>query len=194
MWARRRVWRRRRPVPGNRKPRRNGQDRRVLRGRRQEGQTGRKALSARERSKPLKGKPQGRYRYETRPEGRWTEEDVRRPRKPGDVAQPGEVSPVQVAVPELMRRRATNPMGGPPRTTASFGQLRSGQARESKTLDARSTAREECSSREWRAGRMIRKPRGAGLSFKLDPSSGRERSTNTAQVIRQETLESSPTR
>jgi hypothetical protein len=60
----------------------------------------------RRRSKPLKGKAQGRFRCETEPEGSREEQDVKRLRKPEGVAQPGEVNPVWVASRYLMRRRA----------------------------------------------------------------------------------------
>jgi hypothetical protein len=60
----------------------------------------------RRRSKPLKGKAHGRYRYEIGPEGLRKERDARRLRKPEGVAQPGEANPVQVAFRSFMRRRA----------------------------------------------------------------------------------------
>lgn len=66
----------------------------------------------RERSKPLKGKAQGRHRRETKPEGLREEEDVKRLRKPEGVAQPGEANPAQVASRCLMRRRAGEPQEG----------------------------------------------------------------------------------
>jgi hypothetical protein len=40
------------------------------------------------------------------------EQDVKRLRKPEDVAQPGQVNPVLVAVRTLKRREAVNPMEG----------------------------------------------------------------------------------
>jgi hypothetical protein len=49
------------------------------------------------KGKPLKAKTQGRFRYETGPERLWSEQDIRRLRKPEGVAQPGEVYPVLVA-------------------------------------------------------------------------------------------------
>jgi hypothetical protein len=66
----------------------------------------------RRRSKPLKGKAQGRYRCETKPGGPRKERDARRLRKPVGVAQPGEANPVWVAFRSLMRRRATKPYEG----------------------------------------------------------------------------------
>jgi hypothetical protein len=47
----------------------------------------------RERSKPLKGKAQGRHRRETKPEGLREERNVRRLRKSEGVAQSGEANP-----------------------------------------------------------------------------------------------------
>jgi hypothetical protein len=58
---------------------------------------------------PLKGEPQERSRYETRPAGSRGERSVRRPSKPEDAAQPGVVSPVQVAPRHLMRCRGERP-------------------------------------------------------------------------------------
>ena len=58
---------------------------------------------------PLKGEPQERRRYETRPAGSRGERSVKRPRKPEDAAQPGQVSPVQVAPRHLMRCRGEEP-------------------------------------------------------------------------------------
>jgi hypothetical protein len=46
------------------------------------------------RRKPLKGEPQGRYRRETEPGGPREEQNAKRRKKPGGVAQPGEASPV----------------------------------------------------------------------------------------------------
>jgi hypothetical protein len=46
------------------------------------------------RSKPLKGKAQGRYRRETKPERLREERNVKRLKKPEGVAQPGEANPV----------------------------------------------------------------------------------------------------
>ena len=66
----------------------------------------------RERSKPLKGEAQGRYRRETEPDGPREERNVKRLRKPEDVAQPGEANPVWVASRCFMRRRATKPHEG----------------------------------------------------------------------------------
>jgi hypothetical protein len=48
----------------------------------------------RKRSKPLKGKAQGRYRCETKSERPRKERDAKRLRKPGGVAQPGEANSV----------------------------------------------------------------------------------------------------
>ena len=50
------------------------------------------------RGKPLKAEAHGRYQHETRLERVRTEEDVKRLRKPEDVAQPGEVNLAWVAV------------------------------------------------------------------------------------------------
>jgi hypothetical protein len=58
---------------------------------------------------PLKGEPQERRRYETRPAGYRGERSVTRPRKPEDAAQPGQASPVQVAPRHLMRCRGEEP-------------------------------------------------------------------------------------
>lgn len=66
----------------------------------------------RRRSKPLKGKAQGRYRCETEPERLRKEQDARRLRKPVGVAQPGEANPVWVAFRSFIRRRATKPYEG----------------------------------------------------------------------------------
>jgi hypothetical protein len=66
----------------------------------------------RKRGKPLKGKAQGRYRYETEPEGPRKERDAKRLGKPEGVAQPGEANPVQVAFRSFTRRRATKPYEG----------------------------------------------------------------------------------
>jgi hypothetical protein len=44
----------------------------------------------------------------------WVEQRVKRLRKPEGAAQPGEVSPVSVAAHFCKRRRAPNPMEGPP--------------------------------------------------------------------------------
>jgi hypothetical protein len=62
--------------------------------------------------KPLKVEAQGRHSHETRREGLRAEQSVRRSRKPGGAAQPGEANPVLVATRFLKRRRARNPMGG----------------------------------------------------------------------------------
>jgi hypothetical protein len=57
----------------------------------------RKARSATGEGKPLKVEAQGRDRHETRPEGLRAEQSVKRSKKPGGAAQPGEASPVLVA-------------------------------------------------------------------------------------------------
>jgi len=54
--------------------------------------------TAYEEGKPLKVKAQGRYRRETEPERSRMEQSVRRLRKPGGAAQPGEANQVQVAI------------------------------------------------------------------------------------------------
>jgi hypothetical protein len=79
---------------------------------RQEGKTRRKALSVTWEGKPLKGEPQRRYRRETKPEGPREEQSVKRLKKPGGAAQPGEASPVWVASRFLKRQRGANPMRG----------------------------------------------------------------------------------
>jgi hypothetical protein len=61
------------------------------------------------RENPLKGEPQERSRYETRPAGSRGERSVRRPSKPEDAAQPGAANPVQVAPRHLMRCRGEEP-------------------------------------------------------------------------------------
>jgi hypothetical protein len=58
---------------------------------------------------PLKGEPQERRRYETRPAGLWGEEGVKRLRKPEDAAKPGQANPVQVAPHHLKRCRGKKP-------------------------------------------------------------------------------------
>jgi len=58
---------------------------------------------------PLKGEPQERRRYETRPAGFRGEESVKRLRKPEDAAQPGEANPVHVAPRYLIRCRGEKP-------------------------------------------------------------------------------------
>jgi hypothetical protein len=69
-------------------------------------------VSAAWEGKPLKGKPQRRYRHETRPEGFREEQSVKRLRKPEGVAQPGEANPVLVASRCLKRQRGTDLMRG----------------------------------------------------------------------------------
>jgi len=56
-------------------------------------------------------KAQERYQHETRLEGSWTEQGVKRLRKPEGAAQPGEANSVQVAVHLLKRWRAEKPQG-----------------------------------------------------------------------------------
>lgn len=58
---------------------------------------------------PLKGEPQERRRYETRPAGQRGEEGVRRPRKPEGAAKPGEANPAHVAPHCLIRCRGEKP-------------------------------------------------------------------------------------
>jgi hypothetical protein len=58
---------------------------------------------------PLKGEPQERRRYETRPAGSRGERGVKRLRKPEDAAQPGQASPVSVAPRHLKRCRGEGP-------------------------------------------------------------------------------------
>jgi hypothetical protein len=79
---------------------------------RHEGKGRRKVVLATGKGKPLKAEAQGRHSHETRREGFWAEQSVKRLRKPGGAAQPGEVSPVLVAALFLKRRRAKNPMEG----------------------------------------------------------------------------------
>jgi hypothetical protein len=76
---------------------------------RQEGQGVPRGVPAIGRENPLKGEPQERSRYETGPAGSRGERGVRRLRKPGDAAQPGQASPVQVAPRHLMRCRGERP-------------------------------------------------------------------------------------
>lgn len=66
----------------------------------------------RKRSKPLKGKAQGRYRCEIKPERSRKEQNARRLKKPVGVAQPGEANPVWVAFRSFTRRRARKPYEG----------------------------------------------------------------------------------
>jgi len=77
---------------------------------RQEGKVTPRGVPATGEGKPLKAKAQGRYRHETRPERLQAEQSVKRLRKPEGAAQPGPVSPVQVAACFCKRRRAQNPM------------------------------------------------------------------------------------
>jgi hypothetical protein len=81
-------------------------------GERHEGKGRREAFLATGEGKPLKVEAQGRYPHETRREGFRAEQGVRRLRKPGGAAQPGEASPVWVAARFLKRRRAESPMEG----------------------------------------------------------------------------------
>jgi len=109
-----------------------------------EGQRASQGVPATGRGKPLKAEAQGRYRHETRPEGRGWNQGVRRLRKPGGAAQPGEANPVQVAARALKRRRATNPTGGPLANPSRLVGLEDReQAVSVHTLDARRRARED---------------------------------------------------
>lgn len=78
------------------------------------GRRRREASPATGEGNPLKAKAQGRYRHETRLERLQAERSVKRSRKPEDAAKPGEASPVYVAACFRKRRRAPNPMEGPP--------------------------------------------------------------------------------
>jgi hypothetical protein len=75
--------------------------------------------------KPLKGEPQECRRCETEPTGLRGEQGVRRLRKPGDAAQPGQASPVLVAPRYLIRCR-----GEEPQESVSAAPYRFGDARE----------------------------------------------------------------
>jgi hypothetical protein len=55
-------------------------------------------IAATRRGKPLKAEAHGRYQHETRLARIRTEQDVKRLRKPEDVAQSGEANSVWVAV------------------------------------------------------------------------------------------------
>jgi hypothetical protein len=70
-----------------------------------EGKLRRESGFATGEGKPLKAKAQGRYRHETRPGRLRAEQGVKRLRKPGGAAQPGEVNPVLVAACFCKRRR-----------------------------------------------------------------------------------------
>lgn len=78
------------------------------------GRGRREASPATGEGNPLKAKAQGRYRHETRLERLQAEGSVKRSRKPEDAAKPGEASPAYVAACFRKRRRAPNPMEGPP--------------------------------------------------------------------------------
>jgi hypothetical protein len=73
--------------------------------------------------KPLKGEPQERRRCETEPAGSRGEQGVRRLRKPGGAAQPGEANPVQVAPRHLMRCRGERPHERDVRRNAPLGSF-----------------------------------------------------------------------
>ena len=90
-------------------------------GKRHEGLAHREAVSATWEGKPLKGKPQRRYRHETGPEGFREERSVKRLRKPEGAAQPGEASLVWVASRCLKRHRGTNLMRGVASATVHRG-------------------------------------------------------------------------
>jgi hypothetical protein len=78
-----------------------------------EGQGCREVFLATGKGKPLKAEAQGRYPHETRREGLWVEQGVKRLRKPAGAAQSGEVSPMLVATCFLKRRRVREPHGRP---------------------------------------------------------------------------------
>jgi hypothetical protein len=78
------------------------------------GRRRREASPATGEGNPLKAKAQGRYRHETRLDRLQAEGSVKRSRKPEDAAKPGEASPAYVAACFRKRRRAPNPMEGPP--------------------------------------------------------------------------------
>ena len=94
--------------------------------------------SASVEGKPLKVKAQGRYRHETRPERSWTEQSVKRLRKPEDAAQPGEESQAQVAVRFCKRRRAGNPRVGRSLETGLESVWTKGRSRRAKTIESNS--------------------------------------------------------
>jgi hypothetical protein len=77
-----------------------------------EGKLRRESGFATGEGKPLKAKAQGRYRHETRPGRLRAEQGVKRLRKPGGAAQPGEANPVLVTARFCKRRRVQNPMRG----------------------------------------------------------------------------------
>jgi hypothetical protein len=77
-----------------------------------EGRPRRESGFATGEGKPLKAKAQGRYRHETRPGRVRAEQRVKRLRKPGGAAQPGEANPVLVAACICTRRRVKNAMEG----------------------------------------------------------------------------------
>jgi hypothetical protein len=145
---------------------------------------------------PLKAEAQGRYRHERRLERRWTEQSVKRLRKPEDAAQPDEANPVWVAVHIFIRRRARNPRKGRSRTDRALrhpGRFRA-------------NARGTNSGREANGKRGVlgpsgtsetgdRETAGSGSRFNERPQA-RGGSTQPIQckVASPETLESSPTR
>jgi hypothetical protein len=111
------------------------------------------------------------------------EQGVRRLRKPGDAAQPGEVFPVLVAIHTLKRRRAPNPMEGSHVPTGADSSV---QARAGKSIGSHSER--GAKGKRGRDGNfysfhpMPRTKDRGGRARVIDPAPrpGRERSTNTA--------------
>ena len=104
-------------------------------GRRHEGSTCRKVVSAAWGGKPLKGKPHRRYRHEIRPDGFREEQSVKRLRKPAGAAQPGEASPVWVASRCLKRHRGTNLMRGVASATVHRGSYSGAELKFTRGCD-----------------------------------------------------------
>lgn len=129
---------------------------------RQGGQVASRDAPATGEGNPLKTKAQGRYRHETRPERLRAEQGVKRLRKPEGAAQPGVVGPVQVAARFCKRRRARNPMGGPPVNRTLYGP---GVALADETRVAVFTPR-----RGRRAGRWQHRPAPGGRPQRLWPT------------------------
>jgi hypothetical protein len=119
------------------------------------------------------------------------EQSVMRLRKPGGAAQPGEVIPVLVAVRNLTRRRARNPMEGSHVPTGSDSSV---QARAGKSIGSHSER--EAKGKRGRSGDFYgchptpRTEDRVGRARVIDPAPrpGRERSTNTALGARAKRL------